>query len=115
MTRLVRRAPASLIPILAALFLAGALAVFSANPAHAQEYSVRPLITLEAELLPGEVSIPQGASAVFYFWRSRNTSGELTVRFQTFEPLRRVGFSANPTDVIHHVKFADGESLARRE
>ena len=66
MTRLVRRAPASLIPILAALFLAGALAVFSANPAHAQEDPVRPLITLQAELLPGEVSIPQGASAVFY-------------------------------------------------
>ena len=112
MTRLVRRAPASLIPILAALFLAGALAVFSANPAHAQEDPVRPLITLQAELLPGEVSIPQGASMVFRLTRSGDASGEHVVKLHTREP-RRISRNTFSENYLQHViTFGPGETVA---
>ena len=109
MTHLVRPAPVQLIIILA-LFLAGALALLPAEPAQAQPLDPRPTVTIQSGLRSGETGVPQGAAAVFNLRRSGHTSDDLTVRVETREPRRAVGFGDNPTIRRHTVRFEPGES-----
>ena len=105
LTSLVRPVPTRLIVTLA-LLIAGVLAAFLAVPAQAQE-SELPLITIQAELRTGETSIPRGTPAVFHVTRSRNTSGDLTVRLFIYEPYRPVDLGS----AQQSVQFRDGESV----
>ena len=102
MTRLVRPAPATLIVALVlAMFLAGAMSLLPAGPAHAQ--GVLPTITPEAVERPGETGVPVDAMALFRLNRSGDLSGDLTVRLVTWNDSGLVSFGYNPTHLVHFV------------
>ena len=105
MTRLVRPAPATLIVALVlAMFLAGAMSLLPAGPAHAQ--GVLPTITVEAVERPGETGVPVDATALFRLNRSGDLSGDLSVRLETLNTRGRINFgSGNPTLIIQFVRM----------
>ena len=104
MTRLVRPAPATLIVALVlAMFLAGAMSLLLAGPAHAQ--GVLPTITVEAVERPGETGVPVDATALFRLKRSGDLSGDLSVRLQTRNTHGLVGFGVDPTLIVHFVRM----------
>ena len=80
---------ALLVPLVLALLLVGATALFPSEPAHAQEDVNEPqLISVQVQSPPGEDSIPKGGSATFLVLRSGDTSGEQEVILYTREPNR---------------------------
>ena len=102
MTRLVRPARISFTFALAlAMFLAGAMSLLPAGPAHAQ--GVLPTITPEAVERPGETGVPVDAMALFRLNRSGDLSGDLTVRLVTWNDSGLVSFGYNPTHLVHFV------------
>ena len=105
---------ALLVPLLLALLLVGALSLFPAGPAHAQEEiePLLPTITIHPDLPSGAEAAPQGALSAFEIRRTGNTSDEVVVRLETVEPQRQVGFGSNPTTTQRQVRMAPGETRA---
>ena len=105
MTRLVRPAPATLIVALVlAMFLAGAMSLLPAGPAHAQQTPL-PKITVEAVERPGETGVPVDATALFRLKRSGDLSGDLSVRLQTRNTHGLVSFGVDPTLIVQFVRM----------
>ena len=69
-------------------------------------------MTIQATLPSGETAVPQGVLAAFEIRRSGNLSQETSVRVQTTEPRRQVGFGSNPSEKQHTVNFKPDETTA---
>ena len=93
-----------------ALLFAGAFFLSSSDLTQAQ--SDKPRVTIQALLVGDETAIPQGALAMFTVTRTGSTSSELTVKLQTFEPRRQIGFGDNPTTRQETVTIGRGDSRA---
>ena len=105
--------PAPLVPLLLALLLVGAAALFPSGPVHAQGVTVTPdtRISVEAQLPPGEIHVPYGGSLVYRVSRTGDTDGALDLVLQTWEPHRRVTLTATSENRIdHNLRFQPGEA-----
>ena len=102
---------ALLVPLVLALLLVGATALFPSEPAHAQEDVNEPqLISVQVQSPPGEDSIPKGGSATFLVLRSGDTSGEQEVILYTREPNRFIRGVNHPNRIQHRLRFGPDDT-----